>query len=277
MDISPGSVSGAARDYFVRALVKGRLSHAYLLLGPEGAGKRELALEVARMLFCDRCAGQGQERSPCGACPKCRSIEHGNHPGVSLHGPSPGKSVIDIDTVRRLCERSHYAREHAFVAILEGAGALTVPAANALLKTLEEPPGEFVLILTAPSCGVLVPTIVSRCHRLYLPAGARRFPAEVVPEVLAEVGQPGFFSRNDPRQWLARAVPGVSQPRDRVRRLLEACVATCHQELAAGQSGGLDALLEELEVLLGLRSSLDGNASPDLVLEKLLEGRIARS
>lgn len=251
-------------------MANGRLSHAYLLLGPEGAGKRRLAFEVAGTLFCPEWTAK-EGSLPCGHCAACLSIEHGNHPGVSSFAPQTGKAVIDIDTVRSLGERSHYARHHAFVAILERADTLTLPAANALLKTLEEPPGEFIVFLTAQSSGALLPTIVSRCHRLYLPASDEVAPSNVTLDALAAIEQPEFFSLHEPRQWLSRAVPEVGQPRERVRQLLNACVASCRNALASSPEAHLDAVLDRLEALLELRSSLDGNVSPELVLEKLLE------
>jgi hypothetical protein len=258
------------REYFRRALARRRLSHAYLFLGPEGSGKRRFALELASTLYCSR--GEA-----CGQCSSCLAIVHCNHAAVTVYGPEAGKSLIDIDTVRSLCERSHYARSGAFVAILEGAEALTGPAANALLKTLEEPPGNFIVILTAASSGALLPTLVSRCHRIYFSGPPCDDPAAILPEdVLAELARPEFFARYEPRQWLSRAAPDAALPegrhssRERVRYLLRGLLAAARRKLTSSSGADLDPNLDLLDRLLELRSSLDANVSPDLVFERCL-------
>jgi len=251
-------------EYIGRAIAKGRLSHAYLLLGAEGSGRLGFALDLARRLFCESEEG-------CRRCPSCRSIDHGNHPGVTVYGPREGRSVIDIATVRELCERSFYARDHVFVAILDGADNLTVPAANAVLKTLEEPNGDFLLVLTATSAGALLPTIVSRCHRLYFPAVPQESEAAALdPGVLALARQPDFFRQNDVREWLTRGVPGGKNPRERVSELLATWICEARAEFESALGGELDRSLERVGRLLELDGALAAQVSAELVLEQAL-------
>ena len=260
--IEPGAIF--PREFLKRALESRRISHAYLFVGPASSGKRDVALEFSRRLFCE--AG-----GDCRRCGNCRRIDHGNHAGVTVYAPGEGRTVFDIDTVRDVCERSHFSRDHAFVAILEGADRLTVPAANALLKTLEEPPGEFILILLAASTGSLLPTIVSRCHRLYFAATLEHGAEERVDsEVLAELAHEDFFARTDPGQWLARVVPSVKGSRERLRELTLALLARYRGILETVSGAQLDHHLETLELLLDLGDALEGNVNPDLVLEKLV-------
>lgn len=252
------------KRYFRRAIETGRLSHAYLFLGPDGSGKRLFARELSKALFC-------REGVACGECPPCRAIEHGNHPDVDAYRPAEGKTAIEIDAVRELCARTCYKREGVGVAILERAELLSEPAANALLKTLEEPPGSFVIILTAQSAGTLIPTIVSRCHRVLFssPAEVRGALPEPVAFLLADLRRKDFFAGFDPREWISRLPDSedIGTSRGRVRRLLEVLADAGRSRLLAGDSGTWDLSLRRLERIVELRADLDRNVHPELVLE----------
>jgi len=142
-----------------RVLAGGRLGHAYLFAGPEGVGKRLMALAVARVLFCTN--GNG-----CGECTACRKLEHGNHP--DLHLLEPDGASIKIEQIRAI-QRDLSLRPFEGsrkVCLIEAAETMTVAAANALLKTLEEPPGDTLLILLSSQPQRLLETIRSRCQLL---------------------------------------------------------------------------------------------------------------
>ncbi|MGH7829874.1 MAG: DNA polymerase III subunit delta' [Candidatus Binatia bacterium] len=161
-----------------RGLERGRLHHAYLFLGPEGVGKKSVALSLAMAIHC-----ADREYDFCGECQNCHRIRAGNHPDVRLIEPPAGKKEIGIPQIREL------ERELAFrafsrgkkVAILDPADLMNYHAQNSLLKTLEEPPGDSLLILIAKSMGSLLPTLVSRCLRLSFGAPG----LDAVTEVLA--------------------------------------------------------------------------------------------
>ncbi len=149
-----------------RAWGAGRLAQAYSFVGPEGVGKRTTALALAQAVNCQRPVA-GEAPDACGTCPACRKVGAGNHPDVTLVTPAE-KTVIDIDQIREVTGRAtRRAYEGATkVWILDPADRMQEPAANAFLKTLEEPPGAalFVLVTTAPSA--LLPTIRSRCQEV---------------------------------------------------------------------------------------------------------------
>jgi DNA polymerase III delta' subunit len=263
-----------AKAFFARALALGRLSHAYLLVGPAGSGKRLFARELAKALFC-------REGAPCGACGSCRSIEHGNHPDVHFFRPAEGKSIVDIDTVRALCERTHLKSEHLQVAILEEADRLNEPAANALLKTLEEPPGRILLLLLAQSTGTMLSTIVSRCQRLPLGASVKEAPAVAGERraLLMEALAPDFFARSDVRVWLRSTAPEETTLKGALGILIEMLLSALRPRGGVFHDERLDDRLRLLEILLDLRQDLDRNVNPDLVVERLLvalrDGRAA--
>ncbi len=145
------------------AVREGRLGHALLFSGPEGVGKRQFALAVAKTLNCPEAATMPLPDS-CDVCPSCRKFDRGEH--MDFYFVRPETSFLKIEQIRLLCEQVHRkpfeARRRVF--LIDGAEAMTESAANALLRTLEEPPSESVLILVTCHLERLLPTIRSRCQ-----------------------------------------------------------------------------------------------------------------
>ena len=151
-----------AKKRLLSGLASGRVSHATLIVGPPSIGKATLARFFAQALTCS------ETPVPCGVCRSCRRIISGNHPDVRvLDAPD---ETLKIDQVRDL-QRELWLSPHEGtwrVAVLCDFERASTEAANALLKTLEEPPAHVVLILTATEADILLPTIVSRCQVLPL-------------------------------------------------------------------------------------------------------------
>jgi len=147
------------KDILRRALTQQRIAHAYLFSGPDGIGKRLVALAFARALLCTN--GQG-----CGSCSACRKVDHNNHPDVHLL-ETEGAS-IKIEQIRGLQkELSLRPLEGQYkICLIDGAEKMTLGAANALLKTLEEPQANTLLVLLTDQPEQLITTIRSRCQHL---------------------------------------------------------------------------------------------------------------
>jgi DNA polymerase-3 subunit delta' len=145
------------------ALANGRLHHAYLFLGPEGVGKHLVAVALAKALHC------GELKNDfCGSCVNCRRIADRNHPDVRVIEPLSGKKEISIQQIRELERELNYRSFTGLrkIAIIDPATLLNLSSQNALLKTLEEPPQDCLIVLIAPNEGGLLPTLRSRCLRL---------------------------------------------------------------------------------------------------------------
>jgi DNA polymerase-3 subunit delta' len=154
-----------------QALAADRLPHALLIVGARGLGKRRLADLFARSLLC-RTPGRGA--LPCGACTDCDLNAAGTHPDWRQVRPDPESKSgeITIDAIRELTERSGLTpvRGTRKLVLIDPADRMNAAAANALLKTLEEPTGNTVLLLIAEQPGRLPATIRSRCQLLKLAA-----------------------------------------------------------------------------------------------------------
>jgi len=153
----------APRRQVSAARCEGRLPHAILVHGPLGGGQSALALWTAQLLLCETALDQ-----PCGRCASCVLFLAGNHPdfhGVSIEEKA---SYIKVDQVRDLCATLAMTsyRGRAKVGLVEPADRMNINSNNALLKTLEEPPEDTLLILVASRLDRLARTVVSRCQRI---------------------------------------------------------------------------------------------------------------
>lgn len=150
-----------------QAVKSNLIAHAYLFLGP---GEKTLAnaFAFAQALNCaSPVDGQG-----CQTCLSCRKIAHGNHPDVAIAEPLDGS--FKIEQTRELQKKinfKHFEGKYK-VLILTGADLMSIAAGNSMLKTLEEPPVNTILILTAENGDNILPTILSRCQMIKFGEGA---------------------------------------------------------------------------------------------------------
>jgi DNA polymerase-3 subunit delta' len=143
----------------------GRFPHALLLTGSDGLGKRELAAWLACAVLCER---SEKDLQCCGSCASCKLIAAGSHPDVIWVTPEEDKTQVSVDAIRAACERltkTSY-RQGYKVALVTPAHQMTVNAANSLLKTLEEPSANTLLLLITSQPSLLPATVRSRCQRI---------------------------------------------------------------------------------------------------------------
>ncbi|MCJ7661672.1 MAG: DNA polymerase III subunit delta' [Anaerolineales bacterium] len=141
--------------------------HAYLFTGPKGVGKRTMAIRFAQAINCDKSPSPGE---PCFECRTCTLIERMQHPDLAIVQSEREGRTLKVGQVRELQHEVSLTPYEARyrVAILLRFEEASISAANALLKTLEEPPPQVKIVLTAESSERLLPTIVSRCEVLRL-------------------------------------------------------------------------------------------------------------
>ena len=146
-----------------RSIDRERLAHAYLFLGPRGSGKVEAAMTLAQALNCER-----EDHDACGRCDSCKTIASREHPDIHWVEPESKSRRIQIDQIREferaVSLKANRARVKAGIVV--DADCMSEGAANAFLKTLEEPPANTIIILLTAEPQRLLPTILSRCLRI---------------------------------------------------------------------------------------------------------------
>lgn len=211
-----------------RSLQRGRLAHAYLFTGHQLDQLEVLARTLAQTLNCRKPIKAGEVAIDCcGACLNCCKIEHGNHADVHWVRPESKSRVILIEQMRELMQEINLKPTEAEykVAIIVAADRLNVNAANAFLKTLEEPPAKSVLILLSIEPQRLLETILSRCLRLnFAGEGGVRFDAAQLEwlarfSAMASAEQKSLLGRYRLLDVLAQR---LSQLRGRVEEVLTA-------------------------------------------------------
>jgi DNA polymerase-3 subunit delta' len=237
------------------------LPHALLFCGIEGVGKAQAALLLAMALNCSAAAGE----EPCGACRTCRSLTAGQHP--DLLTVAPDGPLIRVAQVRQLCAtlamKPYAARTR--VVIIRDARAMNPEAANALLKVLEEPPEQTLLILLATQTGDLLPTVVSRCQQLRFGPIPRRTLQTLLTEAhgiapdaaaFAAAVSDGSLTRalrcsqadwRARRSWLIAAI-GLDRPETLSSRPLELLLAVA--EKLAGRKDWIPEALDLINAWL---------------------------
>jgi len=263
------------------AMKSGRLAASYLFAGEDGIGKKFAALNLARALNCLDPVDAGGARDACGRCASCRKIDSGSHPDFVLLAPE--NSLIKVEQVRRLEEALSYKSFEGGlkVAVVDEAETMNASAANAFLKTLEEPPPGSLIILVSSRPDKLPATIRSRCSRINFrplsPADCGKVLGKAGRESEAlhrlSMGRPGLAAREDllaERESfldvLRRMLSGEGKPVWAERRDMERWIDMALiflRDMAAAKVAGTSAALingdmaERLRAM-GARASLEG-------------------
>lgn len=174
-----------AVEMLQQQVANANLRHAYLLTGPDGVGRRTLAIRLTQALNCPNSLAPGV---PCRTCHTCKQIEEGKFFDLMVIQRVDGKKDLSVDQVREVTKflsLKPYQSQYKIVLFLRFQEA-NASAQNALLKTLEEAPGYAILLLTADNAEQLLPTIVSRCEIMRL----RPLTVDAVADFLASRGVP---------------------------------------------------------------------------------------
>lgn len=236
--------------YLKKGLQTGTLTHGLLFSGPRGSGKGTLAMLLAQAVNC-----LDQEEVPCGNCLPCRKTKNLNHPDVRwVIRDGAHIKIEQVKALRQEAARGPYeGRKKIF--ILDNAEDMTVPAANSLLKLLEDPPAYLMFILLASRPRQLLPTILSRCQVLAF----RPVPEEAIAAFLLE-------NRDDLLPGEARTYAALAQGvvgralqlfLDRDFSALREKAAAFLQEIPALKEGEVFPLAEELAGYQDLELFLD--------------------
>ena len=148
------------KNELIKAFRTNSIAHSYIFSGQYGIGKKQIAIEFAKMILC-----LNKDNAPCGECKSCLELENDNNPDFNIIKPD-GK--IKIDQIRQMLEKVYEKPIISYkkVYIIDDAETMTVEAQNCLLKTLEEPPEYIVIILITSNENNLINTIKSRCLKL---------------------------------------------------------------------------------------------------------------
>ena len=167
------------KEHFKKAIETNHVSHAYILTGEAGMGRKSLANAFAMTLLCEK-----GKKEPCMQCHACKQVMSGNHPDLIFVNHEKPNS-IGVDDIREQINDTIMVRPYSSyykVYIVDEAEKMTVQAQNALLKTIEEPPSYAVILLLTTNQDAFLPTILSRCVQLKL----KPLRDEVVREYLVQ-------------------------------------------------------------------------------------------
>lgn len=222
-----------------QALAQDRLHHALLLEGPEGVGKRAFADRFAQQANCER---EDPAERPCGTCATCRSIAGDSHPDVVRVTPDPSRAsrTIGVDAIREVVRKAGYHRYGARkrVVIVDPAESMVAAAANALLKTLEEPTPHTHFLLVTSQPRALLPTIRSRCQRVRLrPVRETRLAEWLTARGIDDAPRLARLAEGSPGRALRLAEEGVEGTHADLRALVDAL---------GGDLGGIFAWSESM-------------------------------
>lgn len=220
-----------------------KLAHALLLAGAEGLGKREFALQLAASVLCQRPSADGQA---CGECAACKLLEAGTHPDLFVVQAEERGKAIKVDEIRQLSSKLGLTSQYGGykVAVLVDAHDMNINAANSLLKTLEEPSSDALMLLVSSNPQKLPITVRSRCQQIHFNLPEK---AEAIQWLTTQ-----GFDQPESLLALAHGAPLLARDLQQQERLEE------HQQLVSSLLGVMQQqpVVEKAEKLQNLSQPL---------------------
>lgn len=251
----------AVADQLTALLAGGKLVHAFLFIGGKDS-RLQIGKELAKAILCESPA-QGDS---CGACVSCRKFDHGNHEDflyLDLEtAPGNAKTQIGVDAVELLQEQlklKPFGARHAV--LIEEAHLLNTAAQNKLLKTLEEPAGDSVIILLAEKKDALLPTVLSRCSTYYLEDEQTQPDEEMLAlakSFLAVCADSPLFYRR--RDCIKPLLDEKGKPREKTAEFLQTLELLLREALLLPYGAQRSSLTRDWAAFEGIREKMDQQA-----------------
>ena len=255
------------QDFVLRILKshiqRNRLAHTYLLTGEKNSGKEEVALAFAQSLNCL----EKRYFETC-ECTSCRKVKAKNHPDVQWLGGEEKVRSIKIESVREILGwaslKPYEGRWKVFIIL--NADKLTLDAANALLKVLEEPPPQTIFVLSVESRVYLPDTILSRCFEV------RFRPAGILSDENGEEERAGITENIQGKNWEDFLDEYTAKSREEIKKILDLLMIHLNRRNAQAENPKLDNLISftrAMDLLAESKDALDSNVNQKLVLSRL--------
>lgn len=246
--------------YLTKCLSSGRITNGYLFTGPEGVGKALTARAFISSLICP---DRDQHRRPCMVCSSCRRIEAMEHPDVKWVLPEKKENVkkksVKIEQIRNVIEvLSLKPYEAPLIAcVIEDAHLMTTEAANALLKVLEEPPGNAMIILLTSKKELLLPTVISRCSEVRFLPLAVGDTRDIIMSGSPGIGEEtatflAYFSQGSPGAALSMIEEDLESRKNEILDLMELILQSKLGSCMIWDTNDAEQIAKDLEILIML-------------------------
>jgi len=261
-----------AVKFLKNSVMAGRTASSYLFTGREGVGKATAVKGFIKILMCEN---SSQDADACGVCPTCIRVDSCSHPDLNWIAPAKN-GRIKIDTIRvarsRLYLKPYESR--VLVCVIEQAHMMTQEASNALLKVLEEPPGEAMIILTSNKKDLLSATVISRCTEVRFSSLSISDTKDII-EGITDVGSQtaellAWFSQGSPGKGVEAAAEGILERKTAVLKQLKEIASNVNYTCMNWDSDDKNTIINDLELMIMLLRdfSVSSEHLDNMVLDK---------
>ncbi|MDD5634800.1 MAG: DNA polymerase III subunit delta', partial [Candidatus Omnitrophica bacterium] len=243
-----------AIKYLSACIGSGRIPVSFLFSGPEGVGRALTAKALIMSLFCQ---GKTDGVTPCLSCVVCHKIDSGVHPDVIWIKPHEKNSNIKIEEIRSLRDALNLKPYESSwsVCVIEDAHMMTVSASNALLKIMEEPPGNSLIILITSKKELLLPTVVSRCSEVRFNSLSIKTAKDIIMDKKPDLDERAayflaYFSQGAPGKALELAGSEVSKRRDLLMEFMKNIAREKELSCLTWYTEDGDDLIDDIELVI---------------------------